>query len=98
MYPRVLAVCVALFAATPSFAQNVESFIVDNDDGYGVDTCLENGSPCGQAAANAWCNANGYKQAVKYRKAGPSDVVGRIDTPKEVALTSSHAVVIYCQK
>jgi len=98
MILRSLFVVAALCAASPAFAQNVESFIVDNDDGYGVDSCLESGAPCGQPIANAWCEANGYTQAIEYRKQTSADITGSIDAPTQVATVQQHAVVITCQK
>ena len=98
MIPRFLVVFAVLGTASPAFAQNVESFIVDNDDGYGVDSCLESGASCGQPIANAWCEANGYSQAIEFRKQTPADVTGSIDEPTQVATVQQHAVVITCQK
>jgi len=95
---RTFILLAALVAAPPAFAQNVESFIVANDDGYGVDSCLESGAPCGQPIANAWCEANGYSQAIEFRKQLPTDITGSIDTPTEVAAAQPHAVIITCQK
>ena len=48
MIIRSLAIAAALALASPALAQNVASFVVANDDGYGVDTCLQSGSDCGQ--------------------------------------------------
>jgi hypothetical protein len=95
---RSLVLFAALLVAPPAFAQNVASFIVDNDDGYGVDACLESGSSCGQVIANAWCEANGYAQAVEFRKQTAADITGSIDKPTEVAATPPHAVIITCEK
>ena len=98
MILRTLILLAALVGASPAYAQNVESFIVANDDGYGVDSCLESGAPCGQPIANAWCEANGYSQAIEFRKQTPADVTGSIDEPTQVATVQQHAVVITCQK
>ena len=98
MIPRFLVVFAVLGTASPAFAQNVESFIVDNDDGYGVDSCLESGASCGQPIANAWCEANGYTAAVAFRKQTAADITGSIDGPTEVAAVAPHAVIITCQK
>ena len=98
MILRTLIIFAALAGASPAYAQNVESFIVANDDGYGVDSCLESGASCGQPVANAWCVANGYSYAVEFRKQTPTDVTGSIDGPTEVAAAPLHAVIITCQK
>jgi hypothetical protein len=95
---RTLAFAAALLAASPAFAQNVASFVVENDDGYGVDTCLQSGSDCGQPVATSWCVANGYLRAIGFRPQTPSDMTGEISGPTQVASASSSAVVITCEK
>jgi hypothetical protein len=95
---RTLAFAAALLAASPAFAQNVASFVVDNDDGYGVDTCLQSGSDCGQPVATSWCVANGYMRAIGFRPQTAADVTGEISGPTQVASASSSAVVITCEK
>lgn len=95
---RTLVLLAAFGVATPALAQNVESFIVANDDGYGVDTCLLTGADCGQTIANAWCVANGYDHAVSFRKQVPADVTASITEPTAVANADPHAVIITCQK
>ncbi len=88
----------ALAFATPAFAQNVASFVVANDDGYGVDTCLESGAACGQPIATEWCVANGYARALDYRRQSDADITGSINQPTQVASVQPHAVVITCEK
>jgi hypothetical protein len=95
---RTISLLGALALATPAFAQNVASFVVSNDDGYGVDTCLENGSACGQPIATEWCVANGYTKAIDYRKQDAADITGSISGPTRVAAVPPHAVVITCEK
>lgn len=92
-----IAACLAF--ASPASAQNVASFVVSADDGYGVDTCLESGSPCGQPIASEWCVANGYAKAVAFRRQTETDITGAINAPTQVAAAAQpHAVVITCEK
>jgi hypothetical protein len=96
---RTLAAAVALLFATPAFAQDVASFVVANDDGYGVDSCLEQGSACGQPVATAWCVANGYARSLSFRPQTAADITGTIEGPTKIAAVStSTAVVITCEK
>ncbi|MGH6644579.1 MAG: hypothetical protein ACRED3_17970 [Bradyrhizobium sp.] len=95
---RTLATALALLAATPAFAQNAASFVVANDDGYGVDSCLESGLACGQPIANAWCVANGYDHSIEFRRQTAADITGSISAPTQVAAAEPHAVVITCEK
>lgn len=74
-------VAAGLLCAGPAFAQNVASFVVNADDGYGVDTCLESGAPCGKPVATEWCVANGYDRAIAFRRQAEADITGSISGP-----------------
>lgn len=52
--------------------------IASNGDGYGVDRCLAAGAACGAAAANAYCRAHEFGQALSYRKVDRDDITGAI--------------------
>lgn len=96
---RSLALAAALLAAPSAYAQNLESFVVADDDGYGVDSCLESGGSCAQPIATAWCVANGYSHSVGIRPQTAADVTGSISGPTQVAsIALPHAVVITCEK
>ncbi|MET0598175.1 MAG: hypothetical protein ABWZ57_09935 [Mesorhizobium sp.] len=98
MIIRSLAIAAALAVATPALAQNVASFVVANDDGYGVDTCLQSGSDCGQPVATAWCVANGYVRSVGFRAQTAADITGSLDAPTQVAAVDPAGVVITCER
>lgn len=98
MIIRTLLVTFALLAAPPAFAQNIASFVVANDDGYGVDTCLTSGAACGKPIATAWCVANGYDRSVDIRPQTAADITGDISGPTQVAAAEPAAVVITCEK
>ena len=52
-------------------------FIIGADaGGYGVDRCLEAGSKCGAAAANAYCKSHEFASAMSYRKVDRDDITG----------------------
>jgi len=54
-------------------------FIIANDgDGYGVDTCLASGGPCGVAVANSYCHSREFAQATSFRKVDRDDITGAI--------------------
>jgi hypothetical protein len=54
-------------------------FIIENSgDGYGVDRCLANGSPCGSAAAAAYCKSRDFQQAVSFQKVDKDEITGAI--------------------
>ncbi|MEP9378447.1 hypothetical protein ABLE91_17155 [Aquabacter sp. CN5-332] len=60
-----------LFAAafmllTGAASAETRIFLLENSDGYGVDTCLANGEPCGEQLASAWCRAHDYAGAIDF--------------------------------
>ena len=59
---RFLAV-LALAASVPASAHaaSANRFLVPGNDGYGIAECLAEGGDCGQAVADAYCEAQGFK-------------------------------------
>jgi hypothetical protein len=99
---RSLTLAASLLIAAPAVAQEMGSFIVAADDGYGIDSCMiddESADSCGAAIARGWCVANGYKQAVSFRRAVETDVTGTSGLVKLVAARADAAsIVITCSR
>ena len=55
-------------------------------DGYGVAECLISGDACGQAVADAWCEAQGYVRAVRSGRSPPTRT-----SPASVQQRRAHA-------
>lgn len=47
-------------------AADTRIFIIENFDGYGVDTCLSSGAPCGETIAAAWCRSHDYEHVIDF--------------------------------
>ena len=62
LFPALFTLCLA---AAPAAADE-RIFLLDSSDGYGVDSCLAAGAPCGERIATAWCRAHDYKQAIDF--------------------------------
>jgi hypothetical protein len=73
-----LAALAVLLAASAAQAEKRIFIIASNADGYGVDRCLATGSPCGTAAATAYCKAREFAQALSFRKVDRDDITGAI--------------------
>jgi hypothetical protein len=67
-----------LFAAAAAQADKRVFIIANNADGYGIDRCLASGESCGKAAANSYCRAREFAQALSYRKVDRDDITGAI--------------------
>lgn len=63
--PRLL-LAAALVLVTGAASAETRIFLIENSDGYGVDACLANGEPCGEALASAWCRQHNYAGAIDF--------------------------------
>ena len=78
---RVVFAVTALVLATSAVQAERRIFIIaNNGDGYGIDRCLANGSPCGAAAASAYCRSRDFQAAVSYQKVDRDEITGAIPT------------------
>ena len=74
-----LAAVLCLCLAGSGQAAERRMFIIGADaGGYGIDRCLEAGSKCGAAAANAYCKSHEFASAMSYRKVDRDDITGSI--------------------
>jgi hypothetical protein len=64
-------------------------------DGYGVNECLTSGEACGSLVAQSWCESNGFRRLVAYRKASPEDITGATGT-LVTDEKSGQSVIINC--
>src|SRR5260370_24790510 len=72
---RLVLACLWLFLLlTVAVEAETRTFIVDNDDGYGVDRCLATGASCGEAVAPAHCRSQAFADARSVHKVAQSDV------------------------
>jgi len=68
-----------LLVGTASARAERHIFIIaNNPDGYGIDRCLAAGDHCGVAAANSFCRAREYAQALSFHKVDRDDITGVI--------------------
>lgn len=99
---RSLILAASLLIVAPAFAQDMTSFIVAADDGYGIDSCMiedASADSCGAAIARGWCVANGYKQAIGFRRAVETDITGTSGLVQLVASRADAAsIVITCSR
>ena len=76
---RLVLACLSLFLLlTVAVEAEMRIFVVDNDDGYGVDRCLATGASCGATVARAYCRAQAFADARSFRKLTQSDLTGSV--------------------
>jgi hypothetical protein len=56
------------FSSVSPVSAEVRTFVVGNDDGYGVDRCLATGASCGAAVASAYCRSQDFTEATSFRR------------------------------
>jgi hypothetical protein len=64
-------VFVFAFAAGLS-AQEPSTYTIAAAPGYGVEDCLAEGGECGRVVADAWCEAHGRGQALRFGRSEES--------------------------
>ena len=80
-YVIAVGAVAAVLLGTVAAQAEKRVFIIANDgDGYGVDRCLASGAPCGESAANAYCRARQFAQALSFSKVDRDDITGAIPT------------------
>lgn len=51
-------------------------FLIPQADGYGMSSCLAEGSECGKIVAQAWCESKGFPRVASYGLASATDITG----------------------
>lgn len=65
--------------ATRSRAEGTPNvFLIPQADGYGMSSCLAEGSECGRIVAQAWCESKGFDKVASWGVAGAADVTGSV--------------------
>jgi hypothetical protein len=96
---RFAAILIAGLAAAASARAETRIFVVNGNDGYGIDRCLAAGEPCGARAANALCQARQYAQAVTFGRIDPKEITGAVPEGAHCAGTGcSETVAITCER
>jgi len=94
----VLACFSLLLLLTVAAEAETRIFIVDNDDGYGVDRCLATGASCGTAVASAYCRSQAFADARSFRKVAQSDITGSVPGKPACRGICSELVAIECTR
>ena len=68
---RLAPLAVAFVFATGGapYAKESDTFVIAAASGYGVEDCLDEGGECGHVVADAWCEAHGRGEALKFGRA-----------------------------
>ncbi len=61
-----LATVLVVAAAGAPYAREASTFVIAAASGYGVEDCLAEGGECGRVVADAWCEAHGRGEALRF--------------------------------
>lgn len=89
----ILIAVMAVFAPPCARAAEPTAFTIEAEDGYGIADCMQPGSACGQAMANAWCEAHGHARAAAF---GSGDDITGVVPAAAATPTPLSAMVIRC--
>jgi hypothetical protein len=90
-----VAFAAAVVLAAPAAAET-RIFLLDGNDGYGIDRCLIAGEQCGRAAAQSICEARQYAQVVNFGRLDPKEITGAV--PERARLPRPQTVAITCAR
>jgi hypothetical protein len=96
---RLVLACLSLFLLlTVAVEAETRMFVVDSDDGYGVDRCLATGASCGAAVARAYCRSQAFADARSFRKVAQSDITAAVPAKPACRGACSELVAIECTR
>jgi hypothetical protein len=101
MRSLIAAAAVAALMLGSAHAEKRLFIIADQADGYGVDTCLATGAPCGRTVANSYCRSHEFAQALSFRKVDRDDITGAIPSDGSSSCNGSRCdrfVAIECTR
>ena len=95
---RLFLVGVSFFVLSAAAQAETKTFIVQNDDGYGVDRCLLTGASCGAAIARSYCRSHEFAEARSFRKLADADLTGTVSLQSTCRGACPELVAIECTR
>jgi hypothetical protein len=103
LWPRLVAPFVAGLLLSAAYHPNAQAepaqtaaqtYVIADQDGYGVLECLTEASGCGKIVADAWCEAHGHGLSRGFGKAEDVTASTRASAPQQPLAPG--AAVIAC--
>jgi hypothetical protein len=96
---RLVFACLSMvLLLTVAAGAETRTFIVDNDDGYGVDRCLATGASCGVVVARAYCRSQAFAEARSFRKVALADITTSVSEKPSCRGACNELVAIECTR
>jgi hypothetical protein len=98
---RLVAPLVAGLLVTAAYhsgaqAASTRTYVISDEDGYGVIECLVQKSDCGKVVADSWCESHGHGPATAFGRA--DDVTASIATDAPRPAIKPDAAMVACSE
>lgn len=99
--PRLLAPLLAGLLVSAAYNNNAQAeaaatYVISDQDGYGMLDCLTQKAECGKIVADSWCEAHGHGAARAYGRA--EDVTASIDKSAARQPASADTAIVACRE
>lgn len=100
--PRLLAPLLAGLLVSAAYHSNAQAdtaaatYVIADQDGYGMLDCLIQKSDCGKIVADSWCEAHGHGPARAFGRAEDITASTETKTPRQSA--ESGAALVACNE
>jgi hypothetical protein len=99
LWPRIVWPILAGLLASAAYhstsqAAPASTYVISDQDGYGVLECLTQNSACGKIVADAWCEAHGHGHAQAFGRA--EDLTASIGPAAMRPAAKPGAAVVSC--
>jgi hypothetical protein len=100
-WPRLAAPFVAGLLVSAAYQANAQAaptptYVIAEEDGYGVLECLIQKSECGKTVADAWCESHGHGPANAFGRAEDITASTSADAPRQPA--NPGAAIVSCSE
>jgi hypothetical protein len=95
---RLFLAGIAFLLLTVAAQAETKTFLVENEDGYGVDRCLVTGATCGVPIARAYCRSQAFADARSFRKVADTDITASLPARAACQGTCNGLIAIECTR
>jgi hypothetical protein len=96
MIARLQLATFALIVSSLAANAGTRSFILPDNDGYGLAECLIEGSSCGRIVADAWCESQGLGRSTEFGRADPTDITASLKSASAGFSGAAASFIVTC--
>ena len=102
IWPRLVAPLLAGLLVSAAYHSSAQAdtaaatYVISDQDGYGVLDCLTKKSDCGKIVADSWCESHGHGPSRAYGRA--EDITASLDAKTPRQSLDPGAAVVACSE